>query len=166
MNVDEPFTGTFAFARGRKVALINANGGDSSVAPPNPSSMQRVQVTITNANLKAATTVQILPAQGANIVIVPMAAIVDYRYGGTSAFTNTRACAVRYTGLAVAGMNVNVTYTTAASQYTVAADFRSTGNGNPANTALEWAMAAGALTGNPENNNFVVLTVIYTTVTI
>jgi hypothetical protein len=125
--------------------------------------------TITNAQLKAATAVQIVAAQGAGTHNYIVSAQFKLNYGGTNAFTNNPLGGLGNGNSAsnwILGPTGTTFWQATSSQYYLTnmplgkAFTASVGE----NAALYWTLSA-ALTGNAANDNTITLQVYYYTVT-
>ena len=76
--------------------ILTSNG--AAVAPTFQENMRIKKVTITSADIKviAATPFVLIPAQGANTVIMPIVTASKYIYGGNNPFTGGALLAFRY----------------------------------------------------------------------
>ena len=61
-----------------------------------PAKLKTVKASVTNAQLKAATPVLILAAQGAGTIIMPTTFVFKFVYGGSNVFTNTPQSTVNW----------------------------------------------------------------------
>jgi hypothetical protein len=142
-----------------------------SSAPSSGGSISTVQVTLTNAQLKAATAVQIIAAQGAGTFIIPCGVIWKLKYGGTNAFTNAPGHQLTfgstYNTNTIISNSGGTTFwqATTSRYYENGSGFVLFTGSSVENTAVYSTMSTGA-TGNAANNNTVVIQVFYYVVTI
>lgn len=151
--------------------VMTSDGTNWTSAASNAGSLSSVQVTLTNAQLKAATAVQLLAAQGAGTVIIPTATVWKFKYGGTNAFTNAPGQQLTYgstynTNTVCTNWGSTTFWRATASRYYE--NVGSTGTiaaSSLENTAIYSTMSMGA-TGNAANDNTVVVFLFYYVITL
>lgn len=129
--------------------------------------------TLSNAQIKAlnASPVQIVAAQGAGTIIIPVQYCLKMNYGGTNVFTAAASQTINFAyGGALAGTivlsNAGIVASTVRIAYGNAATQSATYT-NQANAALQWwNPIATEISGNAANNNTMPWSVTYIVVTI
>lgn len=152
--------------------FMTSDGTNWTSAAPGGSSgkaLNLTKVTITNSQLKAATAISLIAAQGAGTVIIPAYVTWKFVYGGTNAFTNSPGNQINYGstyGTTPAIINLGgITFwqATASQIYQSNGGYQNIST-NVENQALNWTMSTAA-TGNAANNNTVNVTILWYTAT-
>jgi len=124
--------------------------------------LRMTTVSISNADLRTTNEILLVPAQGANTMIVPVHITQVHVYGGTNAWTTIGNAFIRYdsfTGTTVALTNVNATATL--SQMRQQAMSSNAENLSACtNQPLNYLLDAGG-TGNAANNNTAMIYITY-----
>lgn len=76
--------------------VLTSDGTNWTSAAPPTGSLNFTQLTVTNAQLKTAFSLQLIPAQGAGTVIIPIFVGWKLNYGGSNAFTNSPTTRLNY----------------------------------------------------------------------
>ncbi len=130
--------------------------------------------TLTNAQIKAlnATPIQIVAAQGAGKLIIPVQYCLKMAYGGTNVFTAaaSQQIVLAYNGATSATIvlsNAGIVAATTRIAYGQFTQSQSAAYTTYANTALQfWNSVATEITGNAANDNTMPYTLSYIVVTI
>lgn len=118
MDKDEPYTAQFALIRKRKIPLIQAGSMGVSMPQPEAGDVGRVLTvksdlsldweppsgggvlvasrTLSNSDLRSTTAFELVPAQGADTIIVCSNFTVVHNYGGTNVWTSIGAQQIGY----------------------------------------------------------------------
>lgn len=130
-----------------------------------------ITVTIPNATLKSTTPLTLIPAAGANTIIIVFSVTFIFNYGGNNAFTNAPITPVRYNALAGSGASYNF-----GASFWNATSSRCATRQNPMssdNTALSSFVnqpitfeCSSAFTGNAANDNTATCILTYTVINI
>jgi len=117
--------------------------------------------------LKAGTALTLVPAQGANTIIVPISCITKHVYGGTNVWSNLPTTSLNYGGIEVIAVVQNPVWTTAGNAfglgYNIGSDTAT--EAQCVNLDLTLTLSA-ALTGNAAGDNTAIVSTKYIIVSV
>lgn len=124
-----------------------------------------VEATWSNAALKAGTTLTIIPAQGANTIVLPLWIVLKMNYGGNNAFTNSRNLSIITPMFDVAPGAAFWQATANSYAWSMPTDSLTGASAAVTNANIDLVLSGG-LTGNAANDNTVTVKARYSLLTI